>query len=127
MLWKGLQLKGTVLLVFFLVSKAFEKLVNNRTVDYLEKCGRFSDFQYGFNTCRSTADLLIVVSDRITHSLTHPLTHSPTHSLTHSFTHSLIHSLTHSLNHSITHSLTHSLTHWSNLFGIIFFRLLFES
>ena len=29
------------------VSKAFEKLVNNRTVDHLEKCGLFSDFQYG--------------------------------------------------------------------------------
>ena len=29
------------------VSKVFEKLVNNRIVDYLEKCGLFSDFQYG--------------------------------------------------------------------------------
>ena len=27
------------------VSKVFEKLVNNRIVDYLEKCGLFSDFQ----------------------------------------------------------------------------------
>ena len=47
------------------VSKVFEKLVNNRIVDYLEKCGLFSDFQYGFRSCRSTADLLTVVSDRI--------------------------------------------------------------
>ena len=47
------------------VSKVFEKLVNNRIVDYLEKCGLFSDFQYGFRFCRSTADLLTVVSDRI--------------------------------------------------------------
>ena len=31
------------------VSKVFEKLVNNRIVDHLEKCGLFSDFQYGFN------------------------------------------------------------------------------
>ena len=29
------------------VSKVFEKLVNNRIVDHLEKCGHFSDFQYG--------------------------------------------------------------------------------
>ena len=47
------------------VSKVFEKLVNNRIVDYLEKCGLFSDFQYGFRSSRSTADLLAVVSDRI--------------------------------------------------------------
>ena len=63
---KGLQLKITALLVFFfLVSKVFEKLVNNRIVDHLEKCGLFSDFQYGFRSSRSTADLLTVVSDRI--------------------------------------------------------------
>ena len=47
------------------VSKVFEKLVNNRIVDHLEKCGRFSDFQYCFRSSRSTADLLTVVSDRI--------------------------------------------------------------
>ena len=48
-----------------LVSKVFEKLVNNRIVGHLEKCGLFSDFQYGFRSSRSTADLLTVVSDRI--------------------------------------------------------------
>ena len=48
-----------------LVSKVFEKLVNNRIVDHPEKCGLFSDFQYGFKSSRSTADLLKVVSDRI--------------------------------------------------------------
>ena len=47
------------------VSKVFEKLVNNRIVDQLEKCGLFSDFQCGFRSSRSTADLLTVVSDRI--------------------------------------------------------------
>ena len=47
------------------VSKAFEKLVNNRMVDHLENCGLFSDFHYGFRSSRSTADLLTVVSDRI--------------------------------------------------------------
>ena len=47
------------------VSKVFEKLVNNRIVDHLEKCGLFTDFQYGFRSSRSTADLLTIVSDRI--------------------------------------------------------------
>ena len=47
------------------VSKVFEKLVNSRIVGQLEKCGFFSDFQYGFRSSRSTADLLTVVSDRI--------------------------------------------------------------
>ena len=32
------------------VSKVFEKLVNNRIVDHLEKGGLFSDFQYGFRS-----------------------------------------------------------------------------
>ena len=32
------------------VSKVFEKLVNNRTVDHPEKCGLFSDFLYGFRS-----------------------------------------------------------------------------
>ena len=47
------------------VSKFFEKLVNNRIVDHLEKCGLLSDFQYGFRSSRSTVDLLTVASDRI--------------------------------------------------------------
>ena len=38
------------------VSKIFEKLVNNRIVDHLEKCDLFSDFQYGFRSSRSAAD-----------------------------------------------------------------------
>ena len=32
------------------VSKVFEKVVNNRIVDPLEKCGLFTDFQYGFRS-----------------------------------------------------------------------------
>ena len=47
------------------VSKVFEKLVKNRLADHLEKCGLFSDFQYGFRSFRSTVVLLKVVSDRI--------------------------------------------------------------
>ena len=49
-----------------MVSKVFEKLVCNRIVDHREKCSLFSDFQYGFRSSSSTADLLTVVSDRIT-------------------------------------------------------------
>ena len=51
--------------LFSVVSKVFEKLENNRIVDHLEIYGIFSDFQYGFRSSRSTADLLTVVSDRI--------------------------------------------------------------
>ena len=47
------------------VSKVFEKLINKRILDHLVKCGLFSDFQYGFRSSRSTADLLIVLLDRI--------------------------------------------------------------
>ena len=47
------------------VSKVFEKLVNNRIVDHVEKCGLFSDFQHTFRSSQSTADLPTVVSDRI--------------------------------------------------------------
>ena len=47
------------------VSKVFEKLVNDRIADHLEKCGFFPDFQYGFRSSRSTANVLTVVSDRI--------------------------------------------------------------
>ena len=43
-----------------MVSKMFEKLLNNSIVDHLGKCGLFSDFQYGFRSFRSTADLLTV-------------------------------------------------------------------
>ena len=54
------------------VSKVFQKLVNNRIVDHLEKCGLFSDFQYGFRSSQSTADLLTVVSDRIARAFNRP-------------------------------------------------------
>ena len=40
----------------------FKKLINNRIVDHLEKCGLFSDFQYDLRYSRSTADLLTLVS-----------------------------------------------------------------
>ena len=71
MLGNGLQLK-TIRSVSLLsvVSKVFEKLVNNRIVNHLQKCGLFSDFQFGFRSSRSTADLLTVASDRIVRLLT---------------------------------------------------------
>ena len=47
------------------VSKVFENLVKNRIVGHLEKCCIFSDFQYGFRSSQSTADLVTVVPDRI--------------------------------------------------------------
>ena len=45
--------------------------VNNSIVDHLEKCGLFSDFQYGFRSSRSTADLTVVY-DRIVRALNRP-------------------------------------------------------
>ena len=51
--------------LFSVVSKVFEKLVKDRIVGHLEKCGLLSDFQYGFRSSRSTADILTVVSDRL--------------------------------------------------------------
>ena len=53
-------------------SKAFEKFVNNQIVDHLEKCGLFSDFQHGFRSSQSTADLLTIVSDRIAKAFNKP-------------------------------------------------------
>ena len=47
------------------VNKVLEKLVNRRIAEHLEKCGLFSDFQYGFRSSRSIADLRTVVSDII--------------------------------------------------------------
>ena len=48
-----------------MVSKVFEKVINNRIIDHHEKCGLFPDFKYCFRSSRSTADLLTVLSDRI--------------------------------------------------------------
>ena len=55
-----------------LVSKVFEKLVNNRIVDHLQKSSTFSDFQYRFRSSQSTADILTVVSDRIGRAFNRP-------------------------------------------------------
>ena len=47
----------------------FERLINDKLVMHLEKAGIFSDFQYGFRSTRSTADLLTVLTERIAWSL----------------------------------------------------------
>ena len=46
------------------VSKVFEKLVNNKLVDHLEKCFLFPDSQYDFRPSQLNANLLTVVSDK---------------------------------------------------------------
>ena len=51
------------------VSKIFEKL-NNRIVEHQKKHGLFSNFKYDFRPSGSTADLIIVVSDRIARDVT---------------------------------------------------------
>ena len=57
-----------------MLTKVFEKLnrINNRILDHLEKCGLFSDLQYGFRSSQSTADLLTVASDRISSAFNRP-------------------------------------------------------
>ena len=46
---------------FLSVVKVFEKLLNSMLVDHLQKCGLFSDFQYGFSSFQSTVYNLKVV------------------------------------------------------------------
>ena len=53
--------------LLFVVSKVFQKLVNNRLVDHLGKYCLFSDFQYDRRSSLSTADYLKVVFDRTTY------------------------------------------------------------
>ena len=60
---KGLQLKSTALSGFFL--SLVKSLKNLEVYNGIEKCGFFSDFQYGMRSSRSTADHLTIVSDRI--------------------------------------------------------------
>ena len=52
------------------VSKVFEKLVNDRIVNHLEKFDFFSDFQHCLRSFHSTVDFVTVKSDRISRALT---------------------------------------------------------
>ena len=47
----------------YAVRKMSGKLVDHKLFDHLEKCGLFSDLQYGFMSSPSTAALLTVASD----------------------------------------------------------------
>ena len=51
--------------LLYVVSKVFQKLANYGIVDQPEKCGLFSDLQYGFRSSQPTLDLLTVASGRI--------------------------------------------------------------
>ena len=66
MLGKGKQLKNyRSVSLPSVVSKAFEKVVNNKIVDHPYKSVLFSDFKYCFRSSQSTADLFTVASNRI--------------------------------------------------------------
>ena len=68
---KGLWLKTSILLVFFLwLGKSFKVLVINRLADHLKQHGLFSNFRCGFRSYQSIADLLAFVSNRIVRTLT---------------------------------------------------------
>ena len=54
------------------VNKVFETLVNNKIVYHLEKCSHFSDFQHGFRSSHSTANLLTVLPDRVARAFNRP-------------------------------------------------------
>ena len=60
---KGVCQKLTSLLS--VVSKVFEKLVNDRLVDHVEKSGPLNDFQYVFRSFRSNAGFLTFASDTV--------------------------------------------------------------
>ena len=62
---RGVQLRTTALLVFFLWLIKSIKIVNNRLAGHLQKFGLFSDFEYDFRSSQSTAYLLTVASDRM--------------------------------------------------------------
>ena len=52
-----------------IMSKVFESIINNFLISNLEKSSLLSDVQYGFRSSRSTADILTVITDRISRSL----------------------------------------------------------
>ena len=52
-----------------IISKVFESLINRSLVNHLDSNNLFSDFQYGFRSGRSTADVLTVTSECVYHAL----------------------------------------------------------
>ena len=66
MLGRGLLQKNyRPISLLSVVGKVFEKLLNNKIEDHLEKCGTFYYFQCGFRSSWLIADVLAVVSCRI--------------------------------------------------------------
>ena len=61
--------------LFSVVGKVFKRPVNNRLVDH-PKLWPFSNIQYAFRSPQSIADLLAVVSDRITRAFNRSGAHS---------------------------------------------------
>lgn len=51
-----------------IISKIFEFILNMHLKTYLDKNNLLSDNQYGFRSSRSTADVLTVITDRISRS-----------------------------------------------------------
>ena len=51
------------------ISKLFESVINKRILDHLEANNLLSDVQYGFRSLRSTADVLTVITHRISEAM----------------------------------------------------------
>ena len=52
-----------------IISKIFESFINDSLTKHLHITGLFSDLQYGFRSCCSTAGILTVLSEHIYNSL----------------------------------------------------------
>ena len=52
-----------------IISKLFECVINERVLDHLVKNNLLSDVQYGFRSSRSTADVLTVITHRISEAI----------------------------------------------------------
>ena len=52
-----------------IISKLFESVINKRVLDHLVKNNLMSDVQYGFRSYRSTADVLTVITHRISEAI----------------------------------------------------------
>ena len=52
-----------------IISKLFESVINKGVIDHLVKNNLLSDVQYGFRSSRSTADVLTVITHRISEAM----------------------------------------------------------
>ena len=51
------------------MSKLFESVINKAVISHLDKNKLLSDNQYGFRSSRSTADILTVITHRVSEAL----------------------------------------------------------